>query len=92
MKKNEYEKRIAVGATGDVGYGDLSPHLSLDIRKGWGARTDRAIAHYRVKMLMNIFLPRIARMGTNYTRLRVTITITKTPMRCESIGCDGNAV
>ena len=44
-----------MGATGDVGYGDLSPHLSLDIRMGCGARTDREVAHYRVKMLMNIF-------------------------------------
>ena len=44
-KKNEYEKRITVGATGDVGYGDLSPHLSLDIRMGCGARTDREVAH-----------------------------------------------
>ena len=65
MKKNEYEKRITVGATGDVGYGDLSPHLSLDIRMGCGARTDREVAHYRVKMLMNIFLPQIVRIITD---------------------------
>ena len=55
-----------MGATGDVGYGDLSPHLSLDIRMGCGARTDREVAHYRVKMPMNIFLPRRSRMGTKY--------------------------
>ena len=34
-----------MGATGDVGYGDLSPHLPMDIRMGWGARTDMAIGN-----------------------------------------------
>ena len=63
-----------MGATGDVGYGDLSPHLPMDIRTGWGARTDREVAHYRVKMLMNIFLPRIARMGINYIYQRQLIS------------------